>query len=43
MKMPKKPCINCVYFAACGDTTREKPCYGRKTKSERKRENGKRN
>ena len=30
----QKPCINCVYYAQCGSTTRTAPCDGRKTKSE---------
>lgn len=38
MKNVKKPCINCVYFATCGSTTRTEPCEGRKTKSEQKKE-----
>lgn len=29
-----KPCIGCIYFDACGSTTRTEPCDGRKTKSE---------
>ena len=33
-----KPCINCIYFKACGSTTRTMPCKGRMTKSEKKRE-----
>ena len=39
MKQPKHPCINCIYFKACGDTTRTMPCEGRMTKSEKKKEN----
>lgn len=35
--MPQKPCIGCIYFAACGDTARTAPCNGRMTKSEKKR------
>ena len=35
---PKHPCINCIYFKACGDTTRTMPCNGRMTKSEKKKE-----
>lgn len=35
----KKTCIGCVYFDACGETTRTMPCDGRMTKSERKRGN----
>ncbi len=38
MKTVKKPCANCVYFAACGDRSRTMPCDGRKTKSEAKKE-----
>ena len=38
----KKPCVGCVYYTACGSTTRTVPCNGRVTKSERKRENGSR-
>jgi hypothetical protein len=34
----QKPCIGCVYYAACGSTTRTAPCDGRKTKSEAKEE-----
>ena len=37
-KMPQKPCVGCVYFMACGDNTRTEPCYGRKTKSDVKKE-----
>ena len=36
--MAKYPCRNCVYFKACGDNMRLQPCQGRKTKSEKKRE-----
>ena len=35
----KKPCIGCVYYTACGSTTRTVACSGRVTKSERKKEN----
>lgn len=38
MKQPKHPCINCIYFKTCGETTRTMPCNGRKTKSEKKKE-----
>ena len=31
----KHPCIGCVYFAACGSTTRTAPCAGRKTKRDK--------
>lgn len=34
--MVKKPCIGCVYFNACGSTTRTEPCNGRVTKKQRK-------
>ena len=34
----QKPCIGCVYYAACGSSTRTMPCNGRKTKSELRRE-----
>ena len=36
---PIHPCINCIYFKACGETTRTMPCEGRMTKSEKKKEN----
>lgn len=36
--MPKHPCINCIYFKACGETNRTMPCEGRMTKSEKKKE-----
>ena len=35
---PIHPCINCIYFKACGETTRTMPCDGRMTKSEKKKE-----
>ncbi len=35
---PQFPCRNCIYFNACGENTRTEPCYGRVTKSEKKRE-----
>jgi len=35
--MPQKPCIGCIYFNACGSTSRTAPCNGRITKSEKKR------
>jgi hypothetical protein len=38
MKQPIHPCINCIYFKACGETTRTMPCEGRMTKSEKKKE-----
>lgn len=37
-KQIKKPCVRCIYFAACGNTNRTMPCDGRVTKSEKKRE-----
>lgn len=37
--MAKKPCIGCIYFDACGSTTRTEHCNGRQTKSEKKKEN----
>lgn len=37
-KVIKHPCIGCVYFVACGDSSRTAPCQGRKTVRERKRE-----
>ena len=36
------PCINCIYFKACGETTRTMPCEGRMTKSEKKKLNKRR-
>lgn len=38
MNQPIHPCINCIYFKACGETTRTMPCEGRMTKSEKKQE-----
>lgn len=35
--MAQKPCINCKYFDACGNTNRTIPCNGRVTKGEDKR------
>lgn len=35
---PKHPCISCVYFYTCGETTRIVPCRERITKSERKKQ-----
>ena len=37
-KCVKHPCIGCIYFKVCGETTRTTPGKGRKTKSEKKRE-----
>ena len=31
----KRPCIGCVYFTACGSTTRTMPCKGRATKTQK--------
>ena len=33
----KKPCLNCIYYKACGESTRTQPCAGRVTKSQKKR------
>ena len=41
MKNVKKPCQDCIYFKTCGETTRTMPCYGRETKSQKKKENKK--
>lgn len=38
MKNVKHPCKGCIYYATCGESTRTMPCNGRKTKSEKKRE-----
>lgn len=38
MRMPKHPCQGCVYFKECGNTNRTEPCYGRQTKTDRKKE-----
>ena len=37
-KQPKHPCIGCIYFKACGNTSRTMHCEGRATKSEKKKE-----
>lgn len=37
-KSPQRPCIGCIYFSACGETNRTVECKGRKTKSEKKKE-----
>lgn len=42
MNNVKHPCQNCVYFKECGENTRTAPCNGRVTKTERKKQNGKR-
>jgi hypothetical protein len=41
MKQPTHPCLNCIYFKACGETNRTEPCDGRVTKSQKKKENKK--
>lgn len=35
-KEVKHPCVGCVYYKACGNTTRTERCNGRMTKSEQK-------
>ena len=40
-KNVRKPCISCVYFKVCGETTRTQPCVGRMTKSEQKKKSKK--
>lgn len=37
-KPVKKPCIGCIYFKACGSTTRTEPCAGRVTKRQKEKE-----
>ena len=37
MKQVQKPCVGCVYFDVCGETSRTMPCDGRLTESEKKR------
>jgi hypothetical protein len=32
--MVKHPCQGCIYFKACGESTRTAPCNGRVTKRE---------
>lgn len=32
MSNVKRPCIGCIYFEACGSTTRTMPCDGRTEK-----------
>lgn len=39
-KMPKRPCIGCVYYKVCGESTRTTPCYGRMTARERRKMDG---
>ena len=34
--MPKHPCVGCVYFKECGNTSRTEPCRGRMTKRQQK-------
>ena len=34
--MPIHPCQGCVYYKACGESTRTTPCYGRMTERERR-------
>lgn len=34
----KHPCVGCVYFKICGENTRMNLCAGRKTKSDKKKE-----
>lgn len=36
--MVKHPCQGCIYYKACGSTTRTAPCSGRKTKREAEKE-----
>ena len=38
MKPVNRPCINCIYFKACGSTTRTMPCKGRETKRQKAKE-----
>ena len=38
MNKVKYPCRSCIYFAACGENMRTEQCSGRKTKSEKKRD-----
>lgn len=33
------PCRGCVYYTACGESTRTMPCDGRKTKREMRNDN----
>lgn len=37
-KMPLHPCVGCVYYKVCGESTRTVPCMGRVTKSEKEKE-----
>lgn len=34
--MVKHPCVGCVYFDACGVTTRTEPCAGRQTRGRKR-------
>ena len=36
--MVKHPCQGCIYYKACGSTTRTEPCNGRRTKREEKKD-----
>jgi hypothetical protein len=36
IKIPKHPCISCVYYKECGSTARTMYCAGRKTRKELK-------
>ena len=38
MTTARYPCRNCIYFKCCGENMRTYPCAGRKTKSEKKKE-----
>lgn len=38
MRSVQKPCIGCIYYKACGSTTRTEPCMGRVTSREKQRE-----
>lgn len=38
MAMPKHPCQGCIFYKACGESTRTAPCYGRRTKREVQRD-----
>ena len=33
-----KPCLSCIYYKLCGESTRTQFCAGRKTKKEIKKE-----
>lgn len=37
--MTQYPCRNCIYFSECGITTRTQPCQGRRTKTNRRKDN----